>query len=299
MYNHQLDGFIAAAERGSFSQAAKEMFITPAALIQQMNLLEKRVGVPLFERKRSGVTLTAAGRAFYDDACDLRARAQAALARAREAAKSTRGTVRVGTSLLTKCRMLPALWLQVAEHAPDLRIEIVSLRSPELSLQRPLEDLGTAFDVQDGLLLSESYKDRSGFLFFDDEPIMAALPAHHALCGREALTAADLDGQTVVTLERGTSHHFDVLHDWLEMRTSCRIEHVRFYDMDVFTACEMEGKVLLSPAIWQDIHPALRAHRLEEGFTVPYGLIHATDPSPAVRAFLDAIAEGLAQSQRS
>ena len=44
MYNPQLDTFIRVAEAGSFSKAAQESFITPTAVIKQMNLLESRLG---------------------------------------------------------------------------------------------------------------------------------------------------------------------------------------------------------------------------------------------------------------
>lgn len=47
MYNHQLDTFIQVAEVGSFSKAAAALYITPTAVIKQMNLLEATVGVPL------------------------------------------------------------------------------------------------------------------------------------------------------------------------------------------------------------------------------------------------------------
>ena len=40
MYNPQLDTFIKVAESGSFSKAAQALFITPTAVIKQMNLLE-------------------------------------------------------------------------------------------------------------------------------------------------------------------------------------------------------------------------------------------------------------------
>ncbi len=47
MYNPQLDTFIRVAEAGSFSKAAQESFITPTAVIKQMNLLESRQGLTL------------------------------------------------------------------------------------------------------------------------------------------------------------------------------------------------------------------------------------------------------------
>ena len=62
MYNPQLDTFIRVAEAGSFSKAAQESFITPTAVIKQMNLLESRLGLTLFHRSHQGLSLTRAGR---------------------------------------------------------------------------------------------------------------------------------------------------------------------------------------------------------------------------------------------
>ena len=61
MYNHALDTFVRAAELGSFSKVAEESFISPSAVIQQMNHLEKDLNVSLFNRSKKGVTLTQAG----------------------------------------------------------------------------------------------------------------------------------------------------------------------------------------------------------------------------------------------
>lgn len=54
LYNPRLDVFINVANAGSFTKAAKEEYITPAAVMKQINLLEKELGVQLFERTPSG-----------------------------------------------------------------------------------------------------------------------------------------------------------------------------------------------------------------------------------------------------
>ena len=61
MYNKQLDALIAAADDGSFSKAARRLFISPAALIQQVNLLEAHLGITVFQRTPRGVALAPAG----------------------------------------------------------------------------------------------------------------------------------------------------------------------------------------------------------------------------------------------
>lgn len=68
MYNHQLDTFIKVADAGSFSKASEECFITPTAVIKQINLLEDSLVVRLFDRSHRGLTLTKAGRSLYWDA---------------------------------------------------------------------------------------------------------------------------------------------------------------------------------------------------------------------------------------
>ena len=56
--------FEAAARAESFAKAAGELNVTPAAVSRMVQLLEQRIGVPLFERKANRLTLTAAGRAY-------------------------------------------------------------------------------------------------------------------------------------------------------------------------------------------------------------------------------------------
>jgi LysR family glycine cleavage system transcriptional activator len=56
--------FEAAARAESFAKAAGELNVTPAAVSRMVQLLEQRLGVPLFERRANRLTLTDAGRAY-------------------------------------------------------------------------------------------------------------------------------------------------------------------------------------------------------------------------------------------
>lgn len=68
MNDKQLRGFIQIVEKGSFTAAADDLYITQSALSQQMKLLEQDVGFALFDHKTHKATLTEAGRAFYERA---------------------------------------------------------------------------------------------------------------------------------------------------------------------------------------------------------------------------------------
>jgi LysR family transcriptional regulator, glycine cleavage system transcriptional activator len=59
-----LRAFEAAARHMSFSKAAEELFVTPAALSYQIKQLEEHLGQPLFRRLNRAVELTEAGRAL-------------------------------------------------------------------------------------------------------------------------------------------------------------------------------------------------------------------------------------------
>ncbi len=50
MYNSHLETFLIVADSSSFSKASQKLFISPTAVIKQINLLENEIGFPLFYR---------------------------------------------------------------------------------------------------------------------------------------------------------------------------------------------------------------------------------------------------------
>lgn len=59
-----LRAFEASARHGSFTRAAGELFVTPAAVSHQVKALEDFLGLELFRRERNGLQLTDSGRAY-------------------------------------------------------------------------------------------------------------------------------------------------------------------------------------------------------------------------------------------
>lgn len=64
MLFRQMKYFIAVVERGSFTEAAEQCYISQSAVSQQIRALEKELGVELLHRENRRFTLTPAGEYF-------------------------------------------------------------------------------------------------------------------------------------------------------------------------------------------------------------------------------------------
>ncbi|GFI55916.1 HTH-type transcriptional regulator TfdS [Clostridiales bacterium] len=113
MYNHWFDTFLRVADAGSFNKAAEESFITPTAVIKQINLLEAELGVRLFERTHRGLTLTKAGKSLYQDTKYIIQYRRDSITRAKNAMQDDTSIIRIGTSPMTPAQLLMQLWSKI------------------------------------------------------------------------------------------------------------------------------------------------------------------------------------------
>ena len=119
MNNKWLYSFMTVVECGSITAAAKEIFISPQALAQQMELLEDEVGTPLFQRTRKGVTLTVAGKEFLSGAQEIAAIYARTLSRCRLASKAEK-TIRIPMMNSIKLpKLMEAICTQYVKSCPD------------------------------------------------------------------------------------------------------------------------------------------------------------------------------------
>jgi DNA-binding transcriptional LysR family regulator len=104
-----LRSFVAAARLGSFSVAATELGVTQSAVSHAVARLERHLGVALFERHSSGVTLTPHGAALAEDVGRGFDLVDRALARA--VSDAGRGRPRTEVVTLSVSTSFAALWL--------------------------------------------------------------------------------------------------------------------------------------------------------------------------------------------
>lgn len=115
--------FVAVAELGNVSRAARKLFIAQPPLSAQLKQLEDEVGAQLFTRLPRGVRLTAAGESLLEDARAILARAEQAPVRARERQHSRQAVVRLGLVPSAMHSVLPGLLRRIAAAQWDVRVE--------------------------------------------------------------------------------------------------------------------------------------------------------------------------------
>jgi LysR family transcriptional regulator, glycine cleavage system transcriptional activator len=134
--------FEAAARRGSFVEAAKDLHVTHWAIGKQIRHLEDWFGVPLFERRTRGVALTDHGADLLIDVSAALSRLSSATGRLREPRSAGRvaGIVRVSVLSSFALRwLLPRLSrFQEAYSSVEVKISTTS---------RKLRYVGAAYDI--------------------------------------------------------------------------------------------------------------------------------------------------------
>lgn len=114
--------FVRVVETGGFTRAAEAMKLPPSSISRSVARLEEELGVPLLERTTRKVSLTDAGRAFFERAREALAGLEQANALALDAAREAHGTVRLAMPPELGPRLGDMLATFLAEH-PRMRVE--------------------------------------------------------------------------------------------------------------------------------------------------------------------------------
>ena len=123
---NQVRAFLATAEEGSFSGAARALKSTQPTIGRQISALEGSLGVTLVERSVRGLTLTQAGRELLDH---VRAMGEAATLISMAAdgqSQEVTGEVTVTATDLMSAAILPAILAPLRQSAPGIRVRIVA-----------------------------------------------------------------------------------------------------------------------------------------------------------------------------
>ncbi|MFJ4632838.1 LysR family transcriptional regulator [Streptomyces sp. NPDC088847] len=120
----QYEYALAVAEEGSMTAAAERLGVTQPSLSQQIGALEKHLGVQLFTRTPSGVTVTLPGRAFLAEAEIATTASRRAVMAARAADGELAGELIMAVHMGLGARQLPQVLGQLRKRHPKLQVTL-------------------------------------------------------------------------------------------------------------------------------------------------------------------------------
>jgi DNA-binding transcriptional LysR family regulator len=201
-----LEAFVAVAEELHFGRAADRLHVAQPALSQQILRLEAALGIDLLVRERRRTALSDVGRIFLVEARKTLEQARATESVAAQARRGELGRLRVGYHPTASSQPFLAAIAAFEAVAPEVEVSLREL--PMGALGQPLRE-----DLVDIAFLSTLGHVDCGspplqVRTLQTERFLVAVPAGNALADRPEVALADLDGQTLVMLDREVCRHW-------------------------------------------------------------------------------------------
>jgi LysR family hydrogen peroxide-inducible transcriptional activator len=207
----ELKYIVAVAREKHFGHAAEACFVAQPTLSVAIKKLEDELGVVIFERGGSEISMTPLGAQIVAQAERVLEQTAAIKEIAKQNKDPLAGPLRLGIIYTIAPYLLPPLVKNMIEHVPQMPLvlqENFTTRLIELLRQGELDAAIMALPFADqGLMVEPLY----------DEPFVVALPKHHAWAGRESIDAEELKSETMLLLGNGHCFRDQVLEVCPEM----------------------------------------------------------------------------------
>ena len=296
MFDGRLETFVKVAQSGSFTKAAEELYLTPTAVMKQINALEKDLRVALFDRTNHGLHLTGAGEAFLSDARYLLEYLSRARERVREIYENeNRKSIRIGTSVMTPANFILDVWSEIQSRMPALKIELVPFDNNPVNSVEILRNLGQHIDVVAGLYDDRFLKERrclAAHLY--DKKIVLAVPVAHALSAETIIASDKLKNSKVLFIRRGWNRYIDDLRDQVEAK-GVKTEDFEMFNLAAYNRAVAENTPIITVEGWEDVHPLLRPIPADWDDTIPFGVFYSPTPTKLVKKFIDLLSSIVAK----
>jgi LysR family transcriptional regulator, hydrogen peroxide-inducible genes activator len=197
METHQLRYFLAVAQTGRFTSAAKQCNVSQPSLSVQIAKLEGELGGPLFERTRRGGKLTARGETFLPRARAILDQMESARRDMAELSGLSFGEVTLGCLPTTGAHILPPILSAFRKAHPKIQVQLKEESSPGLARDLEQGEIELALLDEAGL--------RPGLAHHPvlTEDLLLALPAKHRLAGKTSLTLKQVAEEPFILMKSG------------------------------------------------------------------------------------------------
>ena len=290
MYNVNLKSFIEVVNQGSITKASESLFISPPAIMKQMNQLEDSIGCKLLIRNRKGVELTEAGKIIYKEAKYIIKYCDKVMNEAKNTQKENY-VINIGTSLICPCKPLMDIWYKISDKHPEFKIQIVPFEEKHTNTLLTLKNGNKDLDLIISPCDSKSWLENFNFLQLGTYKFCLAVPRNHYLAKLDKIDLKDLSNESIMIISGGDSFQNKAIKKYIEENCS-NIELKSapfFYDINVFNQCVDSGDLLITLECWKDIHPALKTIPITLDNSISYGIVYSKDPSEDTLKFIEII----------
>lgn len=293
MLSKEFKNFMVVAEVLSFSKAGEQLFISPVAIMKQINSLEEELKLQLFIRTNKGLELTKAGQALYNSGKYISNFCKTALLSATSAQYGdTTDLVRIGISLMTPANYIFDVWSKSPVLKDKFKIEIIPYNNALDYGKDILAELGKNIDVIFGIF-DEKIIERDklcNYLKLKELEMKFAVPIKNPLSNKTLLTLNDIKDETILMVKKGMNSYVDLLRKYLTNH-DVEISDVDFFNFKSYETANRTGYPIVSFENWRDIHTNLNLISFEKSFKVPYGAMYALNPNPNVKEFIKTVSE--------
>ncbi|TFZ02549.1 LysR family transcriptional regulator [Ramlibacter henchirensis] len=190
----QMRAFVALAEAGSFTAAARQLHVTPSALSLVIKDLESGVGMRLFDRTTRETRLSPGGREFLPAARKLVEDFGRALEGLREFKASERGVLRIAGSPIYSGTLVPQLAAEYGQQFPGVRVHVIDALTDQVAAKvaNGDADLGIAPErpVPAEVRQTQLFRD----------PVQLVCPPQHPLASRDTVEWVDVIRHPFISL---------------------------------------------------------------------------------------------------
>ncbi len=201
------------ARRGTIAAAATAMDLSPSAVSQQLNVLEREVGLPLLERAGRSVRPTDAGWLTVGHADRIAAALATAEAELASIRSVVMGDLRIAAFPTAARALMPEVMAALSRRYPALRLSLRDFEAAEslAALRLGEVDVAIVDEYEDTDVLRDPATERHLVL---REPVYLALGLDHRLAGAH-VSLADLAEESWI-MDAEHSHLFETI------RRACR-----------------------------------------------------------------------------
>lgn len=187
-----IQSFLVVAEKLNFRRAAERLNIDQSALSRRIRKLEDMLGFALFERTTRDVSLTPAGRTFYDENVHLLTDYSRSVEKARLIADGKTGRLRIAFISLAAAKLMPqAVSLFMRSHPyVDIHLRYIHTRDQKLALAND--------EIDVGYMLGPIDVRQFRSILLKSDPLYAVMPPGHPLARKREVAPADLAGVDVI-----------------------------------------------------------------------------------------------------